>query len=183
MSPTASSPRAASRSMMARRVGSDSAANSASRRSRSVVLIASIAAPPHPARKCAPTSPRCGEVERGAPRCHRLPLPVGERSRAKRAGEGPPTYAVTLAAVFVVPAQPGHRAVAFVPPLGHEVEILIGRIERVETTGIAGVGAIDRAVGILVEDTQPRRFFDAEPARSEIVVVAGFLQIVGRERD
>src|SRR5262245_29688483 len=103
------------------------------------------------------------------------------RSRAQRAGEGAPTYPGL--AVLVVAAQPGHRTVAFVPPLGHQIEILIGRIERVEAARIAGVGAIDRAVRILVEDAEPRRFLDGELARSEIVVVAGLLQVIRGERD
>src|SRR5262245_48807640 len=70
--------------------------------------------PPHPARKSAPTSPHRGEVKGGTavpqvtssqrgevPLGHGIatgsPLPVGERSRAKLAGEGDPPSRFTVA--------------------------------------------------------------------------------------
>src|SRR5215470_2524517 len=88
-----------------------------------------------------------------------------------------------LRCVFIMPAQPGHWAALLVPPFRHEIKILIGGIEHVETARIARVGPIDGAVRVLEEDAQSRRFLHGESSGSKIVVVVGLFQVVGCERD
>src|SRR5262245_8091674 len=102
---------------------------------RSIVLVAMAAA----ARRASPTSAR------SLSGCLRL----------RRAGR-PPSPVILVA---VVALHPVHEVavLGLVAPLGHHVEPAIDRQEHLRAAAVGGIGVIDRAVVVLIENADARK--------------------------
>ena len=49
-------------------------------------------------------------------------------------------------------AQPRGTGLAFVSPLGHQIEVVVGAIDHVDAAGIGGIGVKDVSLGVFEKD-------------------------------
>src|SRR5262245_55806222 len=66
-----------------------------------------------------------------------------------------PAPSVRLAVVLVAASHPVRPSPAFIPPPGHQVEVVVVKVELVVPAVVAGVGVIHGALLVLVEDAVP----------------------------
>jgi hypothetical protein len=60
-----------------------------------------------------------------------------------------------LSIVLVVPADPFEPPAPLVPPLGHQIEVVVRRVEQVDAARVGRVGMKHSTRRILVEDAHP----------------------------
>jgi len=83
---------------------------------------------------------------------------VAVPTRPPRNSRGPFPCPKLTSLVLVVAAEPVHAFPPLVPPLGHQIEVVVGRVEQVDAARVGRVGMEHPSRRILVEDAHPFAF-------------------------
>src|SRR6266487_1573313 len=109
---------------------------------------ASACRTPNP--QASPTSPPISSS-----RCCRPAIGPARSSPRSPTGSPPARGSCGLSILLVVPPHPVEPLAPLVPPLGHQIEVVVRRVEQVDAARVGRVGVKHPARRILVEDAYP----------------------------
>src|SRR5262249_42773365 len=88
-----------------------------------------------------------------------------------------------LFSIFVVPLLPVRAALTFGAALGHEVEVLVIRVQHVDAAGVGRVGVEHAAARVTVEHTDALALGGVRVLEREVVERPLAVHLLRRERD